>query len=212
LYDQLSQASYRETAQMGGFTSLLLAWAYEYLSDRAITRREDPEYTEDRPRARRWLTSRVSHLGLQERRVMLDELTLEDIIWTPFEGHRAHRPLDERALYSGFIRTPFGGSVRRHMPERVMRQMGYIQDIPPTPPVDDLTAHLAQRADDDYAAFGLHLVPEGIPATYPGEAVAGYMRWYSRVSHPCLIPPERLDELSAVVCLNFVFSIQLRFC
>src|ERR1044072_7260157 len=98
------------------------------------------------------------------------------------------------------------------MPERVMRQMGYIQDIPPTPLVDDLTDNLAQRADDDYAVFGLHLVPEGIPATYPGEAVAGYVRWYSRVSHPSLIPPERLDELSAVVCLNFVFSIQLRFC
>ncbi|XP_057452832.1 protein MAINTENANCE OF MERISTEMS-like [Lotus japonicus] len=198
LYEQLSRASRRKTAQIGGFTSLVLSWAYEYISSSVIIRTEVPGYTHDQPRAQRWSTSRIAHSGLDERRVMLDELTVDDITWTPFEDHRDVRPRDPRALYSGYIRTHYGRSVSRHLPERVMRQFGFIQDIPRHPSEIQTTGSLAETTDAAYAEFEPHLRPQGIPATYPGEAVEGYMRWYSRVSHVFIIPEDRREGLSAV--------------
>ncbi|XP_057415193.1 protein MAIN-LIKE 1-like [Lotus japonicus] len=202
LYEQLSRASRRKTAQIGGFTSLVLSWAYEYISSSVIIRTEVPGYTQDQPRAQRWSTSRIAHSGLDERRVMLDELTVDDITWTPFEDHRDVRPRDPRALYSGYIRTPYGRSVSLHLPERVMRQFGFIQDIPRHPSEIQTTGSLAETADAAYAEFEPHLRPQGIPATYPGEAVEGYMRWYSRVSHVFIIPEDRREELSAVSAIR----------
>ncbi|XP_057438465.1 protein MAINTENANCE OF MERISTEMS-like [Lotus japonicus] len=202
LYEQLSRASRRKTTQIGGFTSLVLSWAYEYISSSVIIRTEVPGYTQDQPRAQRWSTSRIAHSGLDERRVMLDELTVDDITWTPFEDHRDVRPRDPRALYSGNIRTPYGRSVSRHLPERVMRQFGFIQDIPRHPSEIQTTGSLAETTDAAYAEFEPHLRPQGIPATYPGEAVEGYMRWYSRVSHVFIIPEDRREELSAVSAIR----------
>ncbi|XP_057440247.1 serine/threonine-protein phosphatase 7 long form homolog [Lotus japonicus] len=164
LYEQLSRASRRKTAQIGGFTSLVLSWAYEYISSSVIIRTEVPGYTQDQPRAQRWSTSRIAHSGLDERRVMLDELTVDDITWTPFEDHRDVRPRDPRALYSGYIRTPYGRSVSRHLPERVMRQFGFIQDIPRHPSEIQTTGSLAETTDAAYSAIrrGVKLLEQSL--------------------------------------------------
>ncbi|XP_057442184.1 protein MAINTENANCE OF MERISTEMS-like [Lotus japonicus] len=79
LYDQLGQSSRSGVKQMGGYTSLLMAWVFEHFPDRLVRRYANPAYTEDQPRARRWTESRSGHARLDERRVLLDELTADDV-------------------------------------------------------------------------------------------------------------------------------------
>ena len=63
----------------------------------------------------------------------LDGLTVGHVRWTPFDDHREHHPYEERALYNGFIHC-FSTPVR-YLLERVLRQFGYVQYIPPPPPI-----------------------------------------------------------------------------
>ncbi|XP_057443919.1 protein MAIN-LIKE 1-like [Lotus japonicus] len=88
LYDALGHASQRKTKQMCYYTSLLLAWVFEHFPPTIIQRMEVPDYTEDQPRACRRRESRTGHPELMERQVIFDEMTAEDVIWTPYEEHR----------------------------------------------------------------------------------------------------------------------------
>ncbi|XP_057440751.1 protein MAINTENANCE OF MERISTEMS-like [Lotus japonicus] len=92
LYEQLGHASRSGTKQMGGYTSLLLAWAFEHIPNTLIRRYEDPNYTEAQPRACRRIESRIGDARLEERRVLFDDLTTADVIWTPYEDHTVDRP------------------------------------------------------------------------------------------------------------------------
>ncbi|MCI25648.1 serine/threonine-protein phosphatase 7 long form-like protein, partial [Trifolium medium] len=64
-------------------------------------------------------------------RKMMDRLLPHDIAWTPYEDHWDVCPFKDIALYSGLIR--FGPSRVRYLPERVLRQFGYVQTIPRDP-------------------------------------------------------------------------------
>ncbi|XP_057426125.1 protein MAINTENANCE OF MERISTEMS-like [Lotus japonicus] len=152
LYDQLGQSSRSGVKQMGGYTSLLLAWVFEHFPDRLVRWYANPAYTEDHPRACRWMESRMGHARMAESRVLLDELTADDVIWTPYEAHREWRQRDEKALFSGYIQCPYPPAVRPHLSERVMRQFGYIQTIPRHPSEMDRSpvAEVVNAAFADY--------------------------------------------------------------
>lgn len=212
LYDALGHASRRKTKQMSGCSSLLVAWVFEHFPPTIIQRIEVPEYTEDQPRACRWMESRAGHAGLMERRVLFDEMTAEDVIWTPYEEHRSHRELDVRALYSGYIRTPIRTAVRPHLPERVMRQFGYVQPIPRHPSVVMGMSSAAEVVDAAYQDYEPHLIPGGVPSIVDGAAVDDYLDWYTGVSHRFIIPDESRADLSAVVSVNLIFFMHLWFC
>ncbi|KAH1265146.1 Protein MAIN-LIKE 1 [Glycine max] len=65
-------------------------------------------------------------LTYQER---LNRLTSDVEYWIPYDDHRAYREFKLISLFSRRIR--WGPSVVIHRPERIVRQFGYVQTIPP---------------------------------------------------------------------------------
>jgi len=70
-------------------------------------------------------------------------------------------------------------------PERVARQFGYIQTIPPS----SVTASLSYNEIDEWwMHFGDHLAPMGEICVVPRQVSADYMDWFFQISHPFITP------------------------
>jgi len=79
-----------------------------------------------------------------------------------------------------------------HLPERVLRQYGYVQRIPRPPTDIELIA--ADDVAHAFMEFALHVLShqhkgDPVPDNQPGGHTKGYMRWFVRVSHPIVNPP-----------------------
>ncbi|KAI5430047.1 hypothetical protein KIW84_034575 [Lathyrus oleraceus] len=134
----------------------------------------------------------VDYLGgvlkVDDLRPILDELTPTDVIWRPFEDHRAWRVFDEICLYRGCLK--WGETVVPYLPDRCLRQFGYRQYVP-SPPLDCM---MATDIDVDWISYHqsvVDVIGSSSVATTPSEVVDGYLEWYYRVSHPRLVPPHR---------------------
>ncbi|XP_028215015.1 uncharacterized protein LOC114397092 [Glycine soja] len=143
MYDQLNEACKTPTRQMVGYLTLLQCWIYEHFPNvhQCVT---DDAYAEMTPRASQWLTMKAHMRGItrapyQER---LDALTITDgqLRWGPIVV---------------FVR-----------PERVVRQFGYIQTIPP-PPVSASLSY--EEIDDRWMHFLDHVAPATEICVVPGQ-------------------------------------------
>lgn len=106
-------------------------------------------YSEDMLRSIRWIPQRGNR-ELHEKRCALDDLTTGMVTWTPYTRHRPSREFAQASLYTGFIRH--SGMVQPHLPERVLRQFGWIEDVPNLPP-----AYVScEVVDEMYADFASH--------------------------------------------------------
>ncbi|CAJ2676419.1 protein MAIN-LIKE 1-like [Trifolium pratense] len=185
LYDNLNDASMFSTRALAGYATLLQCWIHEYFP--TLGRRAQSDLNCDNPgfpRAMRWMYKQ-GKTKLPEYRPILDALTPDDVIWRPFETHRGSIPFDLITLYSGHLR---GSTVVPYLPERCIRQFGFVQYIPPPPPL----APAYSDIDSDW--IGYHASVDRIlqptrPVTYASETVPDYMSWYYRVSHPRLCRP-----------------------
>ena len=111
---------------------LIQAWIYEHFPTLGKKEVRDT-YVETEPRTLRYVTGRAIS-AIADVRVQLDGLTYDGMIWNPYVAHRAARQLVTHGMFSGFLRI--GTVVQRHLPERVLRQFGFIQPIlqPPSSP------------------------------------------------------------------------------
>ena len=93
------------------------------------------DYDEMKPRACRFRCGKL--LPLLTYRRQLDGLESSEVVWTPYDDHRIARPFEMISLFSGFIK--WGSVMHRHLPERVLRQYGFVQRIPSHPSRSTLT-------------------------------------------------------------------------
>ncbi|KAH1265507.1 Protein MAIN-LIKE 2 [Glycine max] len=164
LYDQLNEASQAPTRQMAGYISLLQCWIYEHFPSvhRCVV---DDGYAEASPRA------------------------LTDVCWMPYDEHRGVRGYDLISSYTGQVR--WGPIIVYIRPEWVVRQMGYIQTVPPSPVRDSLTG---TDIDDRWVHFLDHVAPTRELCVVPGQVAPDYMEWFFQISHPFVTPKEDTTE------------------
>eukprot|EP00256_Glycine_max_P053578 XP_014620229.1 protein MAIN-LIKE 2-like [Glycine max] len=148
MYDHLNDASQASTRQLGGYITLLQCWIYEHFPTVHTSFVHDAYY-EGSPRACRWLTGKAHMTGIKgapyQRR--LDALSVTDVCWMPYGEHWGVRAFDLISSYTGQLR--WGQIVVYVRPERVLRQFGYLQTVPPPPICDSLTG-------DDIDDWWLH--------------------------------------------------------
>ncbi|KAI5423822.1 hypothetical protein KIW84_030151 [Lathyrus oleraceus] len=188
LYRYLGDASMYSCKQLGGYPTLLQCWIHEYFPTVGKRGKNwNPAGNCGLPRAMRW-SYRQGVLKVDDLRPILDELTPTDVIWRPFEDHRAWRVFDEICLYRGCLK--WGETVVPYLPDRCLRQFGYRQYVP-SPPLDCM---MATDIDVDWISYHqsvVDVIGSSSVATTPSEVVDGYLEWYYRVSHPRLVPPHR---------------------
>ncbi|GAU47881.1 hypothetical protein TSUD_404530 [Trifolium subterraneum] len=128
----------------------------------------------------------MGKMKLPTYRPIMDALTPSDVIWRPFEGHRGSVLFDLVTCFRGYLR---GWTTIPYLPQRCLRQFGFLQYIPPSPP------HAAPSYDDiDSLWSGYHTYVDRIlqltlPVTYDDETTSDYLSWYYTVSHPRVCRP-----------------------
>ena len=85
-------------------------------------------YTDDRPRGTRYML-RQGHVIQQSYRKALDRLEVDDINFYTYDSHRESHPVEDIIWFSGWIMCGMS-CYRPHLPECVLRQFGYVQNIP----------------------------------------------------------------------------------
>ncbi|XP_057532944.1 protein MAINTENANCE OF MERISTEMS-like [Amaranthus tricolor] len=206
LYRQLGMASRAGCKTIAGCLTLLQTWIYEYFpAFRPHPRRDDVPNT---TRAEMWTPKKVGREldRLISFRKVLDSMTETQVEWTPYNCGAA-------ALLHEHPRTTVIGGitcfdvVEVYLPERALRQIGFVQSIPPAPmrPAKALRpAHgtYSVTFPSSAAAFveawsrfpySGRLVEQGLRrATVPSETEPNYVEWFRVCSHPYISRDELL--------------------
>jgi len=77
-----------------------------------------------------------------------------------------------------------------HPPERVVRQFGYVQTIPPQPTSVRLSF---EDIDNRWMHYSEHLVAAGQICLVPEQCASDYMDWFFRISHLFMTPTQAAD-------------------
>ena len=129
----------------------------------------------------------------------LDNMQMSDFVYTPYTAHRQVKPLIDECWFSGWLRC--GGDTSTHLPERVLRQFGYVQTIPRPPAAAAPSGLTVDKIDQVFMEeMEERLIDEemrGATVDNPWDHQPGYIAWYYKVSHPKMLrleahskPPE----------------------
>ena len=145
----------------------------------------------------RWVCHRGSGT-VKDKRKNLDDLPANAVVWSPYDHHREVRGFDDVSLFSGWIRS--SGIKCPYYPERVLRQFGGMQTVPPPltfePPSYEEIDHM-------WLLYHLYRVIITQPAVNPTQTVPMYLAWYREHSHPLMVPLETriIEQISASVSI-----------
>ena len=147
------------------------------------------DYIENYLVAARWKLHKGHGEGLMYRS-LLDCIQFDDVCWRPYEEHMEIQSFEEVFWYSDWIMCGVR-RVYRHLPERVLRQYGYVQSVPRHPmDVVELPPPQIVQAFVDFRTHTLKEPDWGQPTGEQTWRMAdGYVLWYPKVSHPQIFPP-----------------------
>ncbi|CAI9094989.1 OLC1v1030838C1 [Oldenlandia corymbosa var. corymbosa] len=131
LYHQLGMSTRLKNASISGYYTLLQAWIYLcFPCFRPV--RGSPFEAPDRPQAEWWNVPNLDNSPdrLMHLRNHIDKLTPYQVEWLPYGPDPVSD--DPRTIYSGWIQ--YRDIIEPYLPSRVLRQIGYIQVIPPPIP------------------------------------------------------------------------------
>ncbi|KAL0404481.1 UNVERIFIED_CONTAM: Serine/threonine-protein phosphatase 7 long form [Sesamum radiatum] len=215
LYRELCTASQRGKTNIGGAMQLLQIWAWSRIITLApissnnvadlMPTIDDPEnILPVPPYARRWSyhisQTHTAHNAIRIIRNTLDRMQENEVLYlTPY----LHGLPELQSLPAYATRTPWNircplinySIVEMHHVERVLRQFGMIQDIPPNPLVSERRLHQIDRRGrrgEDWVAFhrdyilkwnDVHSLIVVRPDVGNGRGtVPDYMNWYHQIS------------------------------
>ncbi|XP_021715244.1 protein MAIN-LIKE 1-like [Chenopodium quinoa] len=209
LYRQLGTSSRKDVDSIAGCLTLLQAWIYEYFP---CFRPQQGTLTRELsiPRASAWDVGSGCPNKIMERlltfRARLDQLTDNEVNWLSYGVDPARRMPD--TLFIGCIQ--YRSIIEPYMPYRVVRQLGFVQDIPraiirpekakrPT----NLKMHRVDFPTKMTSVMWTRFVPGSSFSVVLGAltrlggraptAAPGYMQWLYRFSHTRLSPGGSLD-------------------
>ncbi|KAL5159324.1 Protein MAIN-LIKE 1 [Glycine soja] len=189
MYDHLNDACKSGDQQLADYITLLQCWIYEHFPSvpECLT---DPDYDEISSRACRWIATKTSlkSLPASTYRKHLDGLMILDVCWMPYGEHHGVWDFDLISCFSSHLR--WGPVVVKHRPERVVRQFGYVQTIPPQTTASMLSF---EDIDDMWMHYSYYLVAEGRICVVPGQCASDYMEWFFMISHPFMTPAQPAD-------------------
>ena len=126
------------------------------------------DYDERKPHACRWKTGKALPVSTYCRR--LDRLTSGVVCWISYGDHHAFREFEVISLFSRHIK--WGPSIVIHRLERIVRQLGYVQTIPPHFVVPSLCI---EDIDDRWIQFSKYIAPVGQICVASGQCSTDYM-------------------------------------
>jgi hypothetical protein len=145
------------------------------------------DYKRDMPRACKYVPTKAQ-TNENVARLLFDRILPHDIIWRPCEDYRDIIPIADVALYSGWIRS---GPIKiRYLPERVLRQFGYVQIIPHRSEHAATIVTTVEQVDQHWAGYEQRVLTAemlGSRVVLLTDTVPGYMDWYLKISRPYII-------------------------
>ncbi|XP_058768762.1 uncharacterized protein LOC131642513 [Vicia villosa] len=158
-------------------------WIYEHFPH--ICEQNTQHCAAADPCARRCKARQTHPRGVIEYRRRLDAQPLDDVIWTSYTGHHNHLPFDVSYLYSAYVK--WESHMARHLPERCLRQYGYIQGIP-RPVPETPAGGIDQWFQSHILSSPREIIETSVAVQQPRQCQDGYLEWFLSVSHPRVIP------------------------